>query len=80
MSAAEIKLQLIRLIDNTEDASLLNKAYATLSKLLGKKEDWWDEISDEEKAVINKGREQLRNGEGIPHAEVRKEINKILGK
>lgn len=82
MSTVELKFQLHQLIDKTNDSTLLDKAYTALSKLFTKQQttDWWDNITAEEKALINKGRQQLKNGEGIPHAEVRKEINKLLGK
>ena len=75
MSTAEAKLQLIRLIDNTDDISLLDKAYAALSKLFSKQQtDWWDEISAAEKASIERGIAQADRGELIPHEQVMKEI------
>ena len=33
-------------------------------------QDWWDEISDEEKSSIDRGLRQLEQGKGIPHEEV----------
>jgi hypothetical protein len=36
------------------------------------KNEWWDEISEEHQKAIDKGIEQLNNGEGIPHQEVMK--------
>lgn len=46
------KLELIKIIAETEDVSLIK----SLKKLLKKeKNDWWDELSDEQKADIEEG-------------------------
>ena len=45
-----------------------------------KKDDWWDEISEEQQKAIDKGIAQLDNGEGIPHKDVMKEYGKWLKK
>jgi predicted transcriptional regulator len=45
-----------------------------------KKDDWWDEISKEQKKAIDKGLAQLDRGEGIPHKEVMKKYSKWLKK
>jgi len=37
-------------------------------------------ISKQEKDAINTGLEQLENGEGISHEQVRKKADKILGR
>ncbi len=34
--------------------------------------DWWDEISDAEKLSIERGLEDIKNGNTIPHEEVMK--------
>jgi predicted transcriptional regulator len=53
---------------------------AYFNTLKGKNIDWWDTISDQEKDAINLGLKQLENGEGIPHEEVRKKADNILGR
>ncbi len=74
-SKAEIKINFHHLIDGIEDASMLKRAYAVVSALLTKKEvDFWDELSDEQKAEIEDSITQLDRGEGIPHEQVMKEI------
>jgi predicted transcriptional regulator len=45
-----------------------------------KKDDWWDEISKEQKKAIDKGLAQLDSGEGIPHKEVMKKYSRWLKK
>jgi len=46
------KLELIKIIAETEDVSLIK----SLKKLLKKeKKDWWEDLSDEQKADIEEG-------------------------
>ena len=45
-----------------------------------KKNDWWDEISEEQKKAVDKGLAQLDRGEGVPHKEVMKKYSKWLKK
>lgn len=47
---------------------------------ISKTDDWWDTLTAEQQNSINKGIEQLDNGEGIAHNKVRKNVNKLLGK
>ena len=71
MEALELKNDLHRLIVETNNIALLQKA-----KKLLEENDWWNEISDAEKASIKKGLEELNMGkEGLSHEEVRKKIN-----
>ena len=76
MSAAEIKFQLHQLIENTNDTSLLDKAYTALSKLFTKQHtvDWWDTISLEEKQGIEEGLKDIEQGRIYSHEQVMKEL------
>jgi hypothetical protein len=42
--------------------------------------DWWELTSVGEKEAINKSRQQLSNGQGIPHYEVKQKVDKLLGR
>ena len=79
-SKAEIKNKLYKLITETDDESILSRVQAYFTTLKGKKVDWWDTISDQEKEVTNIGLQQLENGEGIPHEEVKRKVDKLLGR
>lgn len=79
-STAEIKNYLHKLIVETDDESILSKVQAYFITLKSKNNDWWDTISDQEKEAINIGLQQLENGEGIPHEEVKRKVDKLLGK
>jgi hypothetical protein len=68
------KLKLIRWLTNITDENVI----AELVALRHKKQDWWDEISAEEKAEIEEGLGQADRGETTPHEEIRKKYEKWL--
>ena len=80
MTTTEIKTNLYRLIDETDDLSVLDKIQAYFNMLLTKNTDWWDILSDNDKKKIETGLKQLNDGKGIPHTQARKEIDKFLTK
>lgn len=45
-----------------------------------KKDDRWDDISQEQQKAIDKGIAQLDRGEGIPHKDIMKKYGKWLKK
>ena len=64
-----------------------SKAIALLNYLksidfveISKTTDWWETLTTEQQNNISKGVEQLDNGEGVTHDDVRKNVNKLLGK
>jgi predicted transcriptional regulator len=79
-NTAEIKNYLHKLIVETDDESILSKVQAYFTTLKSKNIDWWDTISDQEKDAINMGLQQLKNGERIPHEEVKRKADKLLGR
>ncbi len=42
------------------------------------KEDWWDQLSIDQVAAIQRAEKELDNGKGIAHAEVLKKYSKWL--
>ncbi|OFY69004.1 MAG: hypothetical protein A2Y71_01180 [Bacteroidetes bacterium RBG_13_42_15] len=71
------KLELVQRILNTNKPSLLEK----INKIFEQEgeTDWWDELSDEERASIQEGLDQLDRGEGIPHEKVMEEMKAKYG-
>ena len=70
MSTAELKSNLYKLIDSVNESKTLQLIY-TLIKNKGVSEvDFWDELSDEQKAEIEESIAQADRGEVIPHEEV----------
>jgi len=67
------KLKLRDLLAAVEDEGIILQ----LEMLLNPQTDFWDELSEEDKASIEIGLEQLERGERIPYEEV---IDKIRRK
>lgn len=67
------KLKLRDLLAEVEDESIILQ----LEMLLKPQKDFWDDLSEEDKASIQRGLEQLDRGERIPYEEV---IDKIRRK
>tara|TARA_X000000950_G_C13453572_1_gene472914 strand:+ start:240 stop:470 length:231 start_codon:yes stop_codon:yes gene_type:complete len=42
--------------------------------------DWYDDLTAEQKEDIETSRKQILEGKGIPHSEVQKEVDKLLGR
>lgn len=75
MSTAELKLNLIRLINQINDSSKLQAIYTLLSNAENSDGvDWWDELSDAEKASIEKGLEDYKSGNVFTDEEVKREM------
>ncbi len=67
MSTAELKSNLHYLIDKAKDSKLLKIVYLLLSENKKTGEDWWDSISENEKASIEKGLMDIKKRKVIPH-------------
>ncbi len=63
------KLELIQWLSSIEDKSIIKKLIEFRKR---ETKDWWDEISDAEKASIEKGLKQADNNELEPHSKARK--------
>lgn len=63
------KSELMKLLSETNDESII----ASIKKIFTtQKKDFWDELSDEQKAEINKGIEDFDKGRIHSYAEVMK--------
>ena len=74
MSTAELKSNLHRLIDKVQDNKTLKITYLLLSQGEEGKKDWWDTISAKEKAAIEEGLKDIKQGKNFPHDKLMKEI------
>lgn len=70
MSTAELKSNLYKLIDSINDSKTLQSIYTLISNKGVSEVDFWDELSDEQKAEIEEAIAQADRGELIPHEEV----------
>ncbi len=75
-SVEKEKLEIIKWVTNLQDKDAIDKL-----KMLRdnpKKLDWWHEITEEEKAAIDKGLEDINTGRVKPHKEAKKLYAKWL--
>ncbi|MES2591593.1 MAG: hypothetical protein V4608_06890 [Bacteroidota bacterium] len=72
MSTTELKYNLFKVIDSINDNKALKDIYSFITKKADV--DFWDELSDEQRAAIEESIAELDNGKGIPHEQVMKEI------
>ncbi len=71
------KLDLIQWVAGIQDESLIDE----LQKLmLAENREWWDDLSDAQKASIEAGQEDIEAGRVLPHEEVKKVYEKWLTK
>jgi len=76
MNIESEKRKLIEWITGLQDDSILEKI--KMLKNRQSQKDWWNEITDEEKASIEKGLEDVKAGRIIPHEKVKQEYEKRL--
>jgi hypothetical protein len=79
MNVAEIKNDLHRMVVETNDPAILEQIAALFASLRAEK-NWWDTISEQEKALIEKGRQDMAEGKTAPRSEVRQQVRQILSK
>jgi len=70
------KVKIIDWIASLTDESII--ARIKLLKENPKETDWWDEISEAEKASIERGMADAKAGRIVPHEEVRKKYEQWL--
>ncbi len=78
MDIVELRTDLHNMIDKISDSNVLNAVKTLLSGKAAAQTDWWDTISNEEKAEIEQGLAEADRGEVIPHEEVMKKYEKWL--
>jgi hypothetical protein len=70
------KLEIIKWVTGLKDAESIEKL--RMLRKNPKKLDWWNEITDEEKAAIEKGLADIKAGRVKPHKEAKKIYAKWL--
>jgi predicted transcriptional regulator len=76
MNLEKEKLEIIKWVRTIKDDSSIERL-----KMLRdnpRKVDWWNEITNEEKAAIDKGLADIKGGRVRPHKEARKLYEKWL--
>jgi len=70
------KLEIIKWVKGLKDETAIEKL--RLLRKQPERSDWWSEVTDEEKAAIDKGLEDIKAGRVIPHQEAKKLYEKWL--
>ncbi|WP_276371536.1 hypothetical protein [Chryseolinea sp. H1M3-3] len=70
------KLEIIKWVTGLKDRDAIEKL--RMLRDSPKKQDWWNEIADEEKTAIDKGIEDIKAGRVKPHKEAKKLYAKWL--
>ncbi|MCF8307630.1 MAG: hypothetical protein K9I68_01335 [Bacteroidales bacterium] len=78
MDVTELRADLHNMIDKISDREILQAIKTLLSEKATTKTDWWDNISDEERAEIKQGLSEADNGEVTLHEEVMRKYKKWL--
>lgn len=76
MNLEKEKLRIIKWVTGLKDNTAIERLKMLREK--PKKTDWWDEISEEERAAIDKGLEDIKTGRVKPHGEAKKLYEKWL--
>jgi hypothetical protein len=77
MVASELKTNLIQLILDTNNASLLEH-FTDYFKAASEKEEWWDLISANQQSFLQRSSAQIQEGKVVAHSKVRAEVNRIF--
>lgn len=83
MNNSEIQLRdTLSYLLNRMDSELLQRVLDYASGLLvgskGDNQDWWDDLTLEQQALIEQGKKDIKDGKGIPHDEVKKQIQMLF--
>jgi predicted transcriptional regulator len=79
MDIKTLKSEIYRMIDELDEQGLIEVNEMVTEYLKQTDEDeLWDTLSDEDKAAIEEGLEQVEKGMTVPYEEVRKRIHKKL--
>ncbi len=78
MKAAEIRADLYKLIEQTEDVSILKALKVLLKKQVKSEKDFWDDLPEALKSDIDKGLEEIENDEVMTHNEDMKKYEKWI--
>lgn len=68
------KIELVKLILDTEDRGLIKKIMALFKS---KEEDFWETLPEHFKNGVRKSQEELKNGQFISYEDVKKKLDEI---
>jgi len=60
------KLELIKMLAETENPSIIKEIKKIFQR---EKNDWWDELSDDQKLILNQADKEIDNGDFVTSEE-----------
>ncbi|CAG5081276.1 hypothetical protein [Parvicella tangerina] len=75
MSTAELKYNIFELISSIEDEKRLKVIYQSIKS---NSSDWWEELTEEDKASVSEGLTDIKNGKTKSHSEVDMAIEALI--
>ena len=76
ISIEKEKLEIIKWVTSLKDNTAIERLRMLRTNPI--KSDWWNEISDEEKASIDKGLMDIKAGKVKPHKEAKKLYEMVI--
>lgn len=70
MSATETKTAIYQLVESIEDEQFLQAVYTILEKQVGSKQDFWNDLPDDQKVSIKRGIADADAGRARPFQDV----------
>jgi thiamine pyrophosphate-dependent acetolactate synthase large subunit-like protein len=81
MNELELKAILHERIVGIQTKKCLERVLDAIDKIQGEEEDWWDDLSEEQQARLEKAIEESKDPKNlISHKKVKKKMKKWLGK
>ena len=74
----ELPIDLIQLILENKSNTAFLKKLADYAFKLREKDDWWDDLTENQKNFVHKSAQQIDEGKVVPNATVREEIKQHL--
>ena len=68
-SFSDLKLEAFQMLATLQDAQILDMIHAILLNA-SIPDDWYEQMSDEDKAAIKQGREELAAGDVVAHEDI----------
>ena len=77
MSVLEIKNDLLKAIAETDDIDIL-QAIQIQFRAYQNKTDWWENLSEKDKKLIEIGEQQIMEGKTVSHSSVRAKVDSLF--
>jgi predicted transcriptional regulator len=74
-SLSELKQDILQLVESSQDEAILNEVRQLLQHPA---EDWWDELTEAQKASVERAEADVAEGRVFTHEQVKADLKKWL--